>query len=67
VLLDNGVIRTLDPSRPVASGLLVEDEHVAAVGDDLEHRERFDLDGPLRRARPGRRPHALRDLVDGAA
>jgi hypothetical protein len=45
VLLHNGVIRTLDSSRPRVSGLVVEGERVAAVGDDLDHRERVDLGG----------------------
>jgi predicted amidohydrolase YtcJ len=45
VLLDNGVIRTLDESLPAATGLLVEGERVAAVGGDLAHRDRVDLRG----------------------
>ena len=45
MLLDNGLIRTFDESRPQARGLLVEGERVAAVGDDLSHRDRVDLGG----------------------
>jgi predicted amidohydrolase YtcJ len=45
VLLDNGVIRTLDPSLPVARGLLLEGERVEAAGDDLDDRDRIDLGG----------------------
>ena len=45
MLLDNGVIRTLDPALPLARGVLVEGERLAAVGDDLDARERVDLGG----------------------
>jgi len=45
VLLDNGSIRTLDARVPLARGLLVEGERIAAVGDDLAARERVDLGG----------------------
>ena len=45
MLLDNGVIRTLDPALPLASGLLVEGDRLAALGDDLDARERVDLGG----------------------
>jgi predicted amidohydrolase YtcJ len=45
VLLRNGSIRTLDPSLPLASSLLIEGERVAAVGDDLDGQGGVDLGG----------------------
>ena len=45
MLLRNGSIRTLDPSLPLASSLLIEGERVAAVGDDLDGQGGVDLGG----------------------
>jgi predicted amidohydrolase YtcJ len=45
VLLHNGSIRTLDPSLPLARGLLIEGERIAAVGDDLDGAGGVDLGG----------------------
>jgi predicted amidohydrolase YtcJ len=45
MLLANGVIRTMDPDRPVARELEVEGERVAAVGQALDRGHKVDLSG----------------------
>lgn len=58
-VLANGVVYTLDPSRPWATGLAIGDGRIIAAGDDLD-----ELRGPATRVRDLHGAFVLPGLVD---
>ena len=45
IVLHGGIVRTMDPSRPVARTLVIEGERIAALDAEPPRAQRIDLAG----------------------
>ena len=45
LVLHGGVVRTMDPARPLARSIVIEGETIAALDADPAGAEQIDLDG----------------------